>query len=161
MKDLVKNTNNGTCRVCNKAVQWSRAKVSSHKRSNCPVVTAEEKILFRKRPLEDSMENDSNTSINANPYETNDYAASGGTSKTKNQPITHEKKAKIDAALGRLFFRTGIPFRILDSEAFRQFVEEINPEYAEVMPKSRTLPGTLLEKEYEPCWLSFRNSISF
>lgn len=143
LRDFVKETQKGTCKTCLKAVPWNQKKLGSHKRTNCAGASAEEKELFKitRQPatsLNNSdvwlIEEDSNTS---------------GTSSV----LTAAKKSEIDAALGRLFCRTGISFNVADSEAFKDFVRLLNPAYAEVMPKSRTVSGLLLDQEYEKAHL--------
>lgn len=63
-------------------------------------------------------------------------------------PLTAEKKAEIDTALAMLCFRTGVPFRFVDSDVFRHFVKLLNPEYARELPKSRSVSGVLLNTQY-------------
>lgn len=61
-----KVTNRGKCKACDKMVLWNREKVSSHKRSACFNIGAEERILFAKSSVE--MEDESECS-NEEPIE--------------------------------------------------------------------------------------------
>lgn len=128
----------GTCRTCNRVVSWNREKLGAHKRANCIGVTEQEKQLFRLHKAPAANLNNSDVSMHS---EDDDQA---------NAPyvLTNEKKTEIDAALAKLFFRTGIPFKVADADSFREFVKLLNPAYAEVMPKSQTVSGRLLDKEY-------------
>lgn len=136
LRDYNKPTNKGTCIACDKEVAWSREKLASQRRANCPNATAEEKERFRKSAPRTSI--GSNIEGNSS-MDTGDVDAA---------VLTTAKKEKIDAALAALRFRTWIPFRVVDSEAFRHFVALLNPTYADTMPKSRTVSGVLLDKEY-------------
>lgn len=138
LENYVKATKKGKCRACGKDVQWSSSKLCGHKRSNCSGATDAEKQLFRGNPQFSSRS------------DLNSLDDSGDTSLTVdlNVPISDEKKATIDSKVTKLFCRTGMSFRIADSEAFRDLVKELNPAYAEQMPKSRTFSGVLLDEEY-------------
>lgn len=128
----------GTCKACKKVVAWSRDKLGAHKRVSCAGSTAVDKDLFRIRKHPKSPRTEASSSHSMD------------TDETKREPyeLTEEIKDEIDAALAKLFFRTGIPFKVADSEAFRSFVKLLNPSYAEVMPKSPAVSGKLLDKEY-------------
>lgn len=135
-----KATKRGTCKECAKAVSWNREKLASHKRANCTEASDEQKELFRKR----SRTSDGNNSV----FEVTFDDSMDGTD-TGNFVITEDKKNEIDEKIGKLFFRTGMSLRILDSPAFRDLIIALNPAYAKVMPKARTLGGVMLNKEYE------------
>lgn len=138
LQDYNKLLNRGSCKVCGIAVTWNRAKLGSHKRANCVGVTAEEAALFCKQtPPTSNNVYDSDASMNSEEDAINNTL-----------PLTAEKIEEINTALAKWFFRTGLPFRVLDSEAFRYFVYLLNPAYASEMPKSRALSGVLLDKEY-------------
>lgn len=49
LENYNKLTNKGTCKTCGKEVQWNRIKLESHKRANCPEISAEERDLFAKK----------------------------------------------------------------------------------------------------------------
>lgn len=51
--------------------------------------------------------------------------------------------------LASFFYRTGISFRLADSESFRASVSQISPSYAKDMPSSQMLSGNLLDKSHK------------
>jgi hypothetical protein len=128
-----KTTSRGKCKSCSKLVPWSRDKVASHKRSNCVGLSNEERLIFVKRSHNESQLNSQNGD------------GSGGSS----QCLETEAMAKLrkDAAVGNFFLRTGISFRVADSQAFKDMVFCLDPSYNP--PSSRTLSGRLLDKQYE------------
>lgn len=141
-----KETDRGDCKGCGKKVLWKRDRLASHKRASCIGATEEEKEVFSKKA---KVEATTTTSSNIQhdtegPVVTYD----GGAVYVVVPIMTPEVKAEIDDALAMLCFRTGVPFRFLDSAVFKRFVELLNPQYAKQMPKSRTVSGTLLEKQY-------------
>lgn len=145
LRDYVKATNRGTCRGCVKTVIWGRVKLASHKRAACTTATAAEKEYFRKAP---TTSNAADSSLDTSMTSLDGSGAANTANNAEIPKLSDAKKEEIDSALATLCFRTGIPFRVIDSEAFRHFVGLLNPAYAEVMPKPRTVSGVLLEKEY-------------
>lgn len=57
-------------------------------------------------------------------------------------------KQEADRLLANFFFRTGVSFRLADSDAFINFFEKINPSYAASMPSAEKLSGTLSDQSY-------------
>lgn len=141
LHSYVKQTNRGTCKVCDKSVAWGKEKLSSHKRANCTGITDAEKEIFCKQTPRTSSANESGSSL--------DVSMNSVSGEEAAPELTAAKKAQIDSALATLCIRTGIPFRTVKSEAFRSFVHLLNPSYAEVMPTPRTVSGVLLDKEYD------------
>lgn len=125
-------TRRGKCKSCSKLVTWNRDRVASHKRTNCPSASAEDRKFFAKRKLQDvSFEDDSNDSFST-------------------QQIPYQiSKEDIDQAVGNFFYRTGISFRIADSPAWKHLISLLNANYAADMPSSKTLSGRLLDKQYD------------
>lgn len=132
-----KATGRGNCKGCDTSVSWKRTKVASHKRANCSAVTAAEKEIFRIRT---TSSNNSEADISMQSDDSGPY--------TLTPMLTVERKAEIDGALAMLCFRTGVPFRFINSDVFRHFVELLNPEYAREMPRAKTVSGILLDKQY-------------
>jgi hypothetical protein len=64
------------------------------------------------------------------------------------QVIVESSKETIDAAIGNLFYRSGISSRIVDSPAWNQMMTLFNPTYASNMPSSKALSGRLLDQQY-------------
>jgi Protein of unknown function (DUF 659) len=118
----------GKCKACGKDVSWGRERVAAHKRTNCSETNDETKRSFQGT-------SDSPTSSTQN---------------TDNQSeLSKEILGEIDSKLAKLFLRTGIAFRVVDSYVFKEFVEVLNPEYAKHLPSSKTLSGKLLDQQYE------------
>jgi hypothetical protein len=133
LRDFDKKTRMGICKTCAAPVKWQRDRVASHKRGKCDQVSGEERIFFSKRKHAES--------LNISGDDSNDASFS---------ETTHEAtKEEIDAALANAGIKAGIPFRFFDSPAFRYFVKLLNPEYAKVMPCSKTIGGSLLNNQYE------------
>lgn len=140
LKDYSKESNTGKCIVCAKSVQWARKRVASHKRENCSAASVEERRLFSEQPV---FSDDNDSSLGSTSEATNNVAID------ETNVLTAEKKSEIDSALSQLFFRTGLSFRILDSEAFGKYARLLNPTYAQQLPTSRTLSGVMLDREYK------------
>lgn len=139
LQNFDKRTGKGVCKACGKIVTWARVRLASHKRANCNGVNVAEKEQFRIiTPTTSSANNTNSISSNDISMEIIDDAFI----------LTPAKKEEIDSALANLCVRTGISFRIIDSEAFHNFVMLLNLAYAKVMPNSRTLSGAPLDKEY-------------
>lgn len=144
---FVGGTQKGTCKVCNKSVQWRKDRLGSHKRSNCIGVSDEEKQLFTKRKFQE---------VEVFYEDSTSSSSASGSGATGTQSAA-EKKAALDDLLATLFFRTGIPFRVLDSAAFRDLIEALNPEYAKKMPSAHTLSTKLLDQHYQKASQKLKN----
>lgn len=142
-----KATDRGNCKGCGKDILWKREKLASHKRVSCLGVTEDEKEIFAKK-AKTSANTSSSNQIDASNI-SDDVIGDGDAVFAVVPVLTPELKAEIDDALAMLCFRTGVPFRFLDSAVFRRFVELLNPQYAKEMPKSRTVSGVLLDKQYD------------
>ena len=120
----------GTCLAYNKTVQWSKERLAAHKRSTCPNASVEEKRLFSKRNYESS-------------HLINDSQQLSSTFNSPTQrvhpPINEELKNDINTKLANFFYRTGISFRLVESEAVKDFVKSLNPSYASVIPNAEAL----------------------
>ena len=131
-------TRRGICKSCLKSVIWKRERVCSHKRVNCDAATAEEKLFFSskdyknpsKRAREHAFEDISNDSVEA----------------IQTPRASEDQK---DTAFGNIFYRTGISFRIADSEAMKKFVIALDPEYSKKIPSSKSLSSRLLNRQYD------------
>lgn len=138
LRDLDKRTHLGTCLSCEKKVGWAKEKVAAHKRSNCPNATADEKKMFQKRRAQEM--------LNCSDISFDGEVSTSNVSVT--QTMDEEQKQEADRLLALFFYRTGISFRLADSESFKEFVSKINPSYAEAMPSAKMLSGSLLDKSY-------------
>jgi hypothetical protein len=140
LEDYNKNTYKGTCKACTKPIKWSRDAVIGHKRQACPNSTEEDRSFFqeladRKKPRY-SFEFSQQQSTNSNPSE------------QIQQPLSQEGIDELDALFGDCFYRTGIAFRIADSDVIKRFVQKLNPAYAPHLPSSKKVSGILLDKHY-------------
>lgn len=124
LKDFDKQSNRGKCRACRKRVLWSKERLSGHKRASCPAISEEEKRKFSKISIENI-----NNIISIDKVQ----------SKVENQILTEEQKQSIHTKLAKFFFRTGISLCLADSEAFKDFLQSLNPLYAEIMINSKVL----------------------
>ena len=139
LENLDKATRRGNCKVCLKKVNWARDSIGSHKRKNCPDASNEEKNFFKKKKF-------NATSYQFNPNESSSSMTADDESMDCN--ITDEKRREVDSKLANFFYRTGISFRLVDSDAFKDFVKALNPRYAEVIPSAKTLAGRLLDEQF-------------
>jgi Protein of unknown function (DUF 659) len=73
--------------------------------------------------------------------------------------LTAEKKQQVDEALARCFYRTGIPFRFVDSSVFHDFVMLLNPEYENSMPSAKSVAGSLLTREFNKALSKLKNTL--
>ena len=137
LKERDKRRNNGSCKSCEKSVKWSRECVASHKRRNCS--DDEGKRFFAKRKFTEQSVNNASVSDESLSFD----------GILIQQELTDEKIAEINTKLAKFFFRTGIPFRLAESGAFKELLAALNPAYAEHMPSAHTLSGTLLDQEYQ------------
>ena len=142
LTNLDREKRSGTCLACNKTVQWSKERLAEHKRSTCPNASVEEKRLFSKRNYESSHLINDSQQLPSTP---------DSPTQRIHPPINEELKNDIDTKLANFFYRTGISFRLVESEAFKDFVKSLNPSYASVIPNAKALSGSLLDKQYTKC----------
>ncbi|KAG1689997.1 hypothetical protein DVH05_028508 [Phytophthora capsici] len=62
--------------------------------------------------------------------------------------ISDVEVESISALLADLVFRTGIPFRVVDSSCMKAFVKALRPAYANRMPSGRSISGKHLDAKY-------------
>jgi hypothetical protein len=63
--------------------------------------------------------------------------------------MTQEEIERINSHLAAFFLRSGIALRLVESDAFKQLVEALNPGYACHMPCAKTLSGPMLDQQYQ------------
>lgn len=129
-----KQTHRASCRSCGKLVQWKREAVASHKRGSCANVSEEEKRFFAK-------------DINSTGSEL--------------QPTlgTENSWKEIDSAIAKFFFVTGTSLNIVESAPFKDFIESLNPAYAQRIPTASMLSEELLDQEYLKLKLRFHKAL--
>lgn len=144
LQNYVKATSRGSCKSCGKDVKWAKETLASHKRANCAAASEDEKRKFAKRRHgEISSTASGNISFDGDQFNDKENAP---------QSFNSEQKKIIDEKLANFFFRTGISFRLADSDAFKDLVNSLNSQYSDAMPSSRTLSGPLLDAKYTKCF---------
>lgn len=143
LEDFVKPTKRGTCKSCKKQVNWSRDSVGKHKRATCDTATIEEKRIFSKRTS-------ASASLNGSSLGT-DAENENVEIEISHCKLTPEQLEGFNCKLANFFFRTGISFRVGESEVFKEFVRALNPAYADELPSAKVLAGSLLDKQHERC----------
>jgi hypothetical protein len=105
LENYNRTTNRGACKSCLQLVQWTKERIANHKRGSCQNFSAEEKSLFAKRKFSEMARQDLYIGVNSSDssFQENPTAE-----------VTHQED--IDAAFPNFFFRTGIAFRIADSQ---------------------------------------------
>lgn len=71
--------------------------------------------------------------------------------------ITPVQKRKIDRCLLRLFTRDFQPFTVVEDEGFKNFVQELNPNYS--LPNRRTISSSWIPAAYEECKRNVLNKL--
>ena len=142
LQDWDRANRRGNCKACGLSVPWSMDRVASHKRGTCTAVTAEEKRKFAKRVADNLNTSDANISAELNQSMRKECS---------NCDLTDEMTKEINSKVADFFFRTGISFRLADSDVFKEMIKSLNPAYAESMPSARTLSGPLLDHQYAKC----------
>lgn len=143
----------GFCKSCEKIVPWSRGRVTSHKSANCPAISEQEKAFFRSQNNQKVIR----TVSVASSLIDDSSAASEVTQTSKRQKvlsgfldtISVGQRDAASQAFAKLFFRTGIPFRVADSLAMKDFVKKLRPAYVDLLPSAEVIGGTFLNKEYD------------
>lgn len=138
LRDYCYSTGKGFCKKCDKGIHWARESVRGHKRKACPNSTDEERAFFEELTrLKKSKPNNSFTLDNS------DLDVSSN-------ELSDDQRKTIDEAIGNFFFRTGIAFRLADSEAFINMIKQLNPTYAKgSMVNSKKISGPLLDAQYD------------
>ncbi|KAK1928396.1 hypothetical protein P3T76_016154 [Phytophthora citrophthora] len=176
---------NGRCRVCGNKVPWTRDRVTSHKTSrNCVGQSDDEAILFRslkqmkvnaevamivgiKRPAESiSLPKGQHPAAEREALEDKHPVAERATL-LRLQPatsfvdrVTVSETARIDAALANLVFQTGMSFRIVDSQAMKDFARALRPAYADRMPSARSIAGKFLNSAHSELMERVLNAVN-
>jgi hypothetical protein len=65
--------------------------------------------------------------------------------------LQENEEQKITEALCKLIFGCNLPFSIVESPLFKNFIKTIRPAYVDKIPGRKRLSTTLLEKCYESC----------
>lgn len=155
VKDYLTNKfgEKGYCRSCNRVVSWARAKVLSHKRTNCANATVDERQYFsslRQSNVVSIAQTESpiaRSTSNARPTNTN-------SSPQQNivrfmDHMTEGNRSLITQRLASFFFRTGLSFRAVESAALKDLMEALRPAYTDCIPSVKTLRTNLLLLQYE------------
>lgn len=107
--------------------------------ASCPGASVEEKRKFSKRSYAENLNESGDASISGDNED--------------------QERQTVDMKLANFFFRTGISFRLADSESFKDFVKSVNPVYASSLPSARKLAGPLLDAQYKKCFKLLQETI--
>ncbi|KAF4149993.1 hAT family C-terminal dimerization region [Phytophthora infestans] len=155
----------GKCRVCRRDVPWVRERVISHKVSNnCEGISENEKGLFMDlkhlragRVVVSVGTKRATTHVRpASPHKKRLFLQ---TTANFLDAISKADAAHIDAAMADLVFRTGISFRVIDSEAMKKVIRLLRPSYVEIMPSARSIAGKHLNSTYNKLLSRVREAI--
>lgn len=138
----------GACKSCGKVIPWARKRVLSHKTASCTSITDDERaFFFNQRRLR--------TTPRVSPQKR--HRADDDEHVVQVQPAAHSwvdccsvaDRDRITSSLANLFYRTGIPFNIVDSGAVREFLAAVRPAYAPIKPSAKALAGSHLNHAYD------------
>ncbi|KAG3105535.1 hypothetical protein PI124_g4898 [Phytophthora idaei] len=140
----------GKCRVCERKVPWVQGRVISHKTpKNCVGGSEDEREMFRQLRADKIV-----VVVPAGAKRPASLAAPAAGPPAKPMrlqstanfvdTITEKDAARVDAARANLVFRTGISFRVVDSNAMKEFVRALRPSYVERMPSAPSIAGKCL-----------------
>lgn len=135
-----KKKTRATCKACKKLVTWTQAALASHKRVNCPGISKDDKGKLAKRPHGSSLVK--YIDDQASQQESASNSSFGSI-------LSDEKMNEIDMKVTNFFFRTGISFKLVESNDFKELVQALNPEYFQQLPKVDALRGRLLDEQYK------------
>ena len=62
--------------------------------------------------------------------------------------FTAGKRDAITKSLCSFFYRTGIPFKVIESQSFKDFIKTIRPVYVDSIPSKKSVAGACLDREY-------------
>lgn len=65
--------------------------------------------------------------------------------------VSDKELDELHTKLCSFFFGCNIPFNVIESDHFKNFIKALRPAYALHLPGRKALSSTLLEKEYERC----------
>ncbi len=63
--------------------------------------------------------------------------------------LTVGQRDDITESFATLFYRTGIPFRVAESNAMKDLIKKLRPAYSDFIPSAATIGNSLLTKEYD------------
>jgi len=140
----------GKCKTCKDSVVWSREKVRVHK-SKCKHSTAEERALFTKTSSKRSYSEISlsEAGVSQVSHQSSSHAAKRLPSPNWVDKLLPGARDNITQKVADMFYRTAIPFAIVDSAAFKDMMAAARPAYGPLLPTSRTLSGVLLDKTFK------------
>lgn len=65
--------------------------------------------------------------------------------------VTNEEIEELNIKLASFFFGCNIPFSVVDSDHFKNFIKALRPAYSSQLPGRKALSTTLLDQEYQRC----------
>jgi len=159
LTDKNQSTKKGKCIQCQKLVYWSADKLYSHKRSNCTIPKSEQH-LWAAKPSATTMfvnvgvTSKTSASVHSNDEESASHQSTPGPAKVRLlesyvDRISQDESSEIKRLISRFVYRTGIPFRVVESNAFHELVKRLRPAFYKcVLPSAKTIAGSYLDFEY-------------
>lgn len=118
----------------------------SHKKAGCDSMSDDERTFFR---LQHKMRTGVQTDAPKDRHPKH-VCLRGDQPSTAQwiDSISIEERDRITDALAALFYRTGVPFNVVDSSVMRNFIATIRPAYTAHLPSGKSLAGTHLNHSY-------------
>lgn len=147
-KTLISNKlfSRGICIKCKKDVYWATTNLASHKRTNCTISEDDKKFWVNLKKKEVEVVVVASDNVNVSPAEPKKASSS---LRQYTDTITESVINAANKALAKVFFRCALPFRVVESSAFKQFVNVIRPSFGQHMVSANTLSGRYLDEEYK------------
>ncbi|ETK94768.1 hypothetical protein L915_02238, partial [Phytophthora nicotianae] len=155
---------NGKCRNCGGIVPWARDRATSHKRTSCPSNSAEDKKKFFQEIGATKRGQQTANNVAVLAFSSSKYSGDGcvvASEEASSPPkririgdvaastwidcLSMADRDGITAALAALIFRTGVPFRIVESGAMRHLVDIIPPSRP-VHPNAKQISGSIFNQ---------------
>ena len=136
------NKGRGKCRKCSKSCQWSKERVQMHIR-NCEKSSDDEKLMFPTK-LQTTLK--TNSSIE-NPQHLTPELPSCSTNTLKE-------------AIANFIFKSGVSFRVVELDCFKEMFFVINPALVEAIPSRKELSTDLLDAEYDKVQRKIHNVLT-
>ena len=145
INEYLKNENGakGTCRTCSKEVQNKVISTSSQSQSA---------LTYSQSQYSQSALNDATSS----GFDGNSVAGDGPSNKRQKiqlsmgpflDNLTVGQRDDITESFTTLVYRTGIPFRVAESNAMKDLIKKLRPAYSDFIPSAATIGNSLLTKE--------------
>jgi hypothetical protein len=134
-------TKKGKCKLCQKEVYWSNDKLYSHKRTNCTVPQSDLHLWAAKSAVTTMLVNLGSVSSSSNIGGESSGVEDSNQSLDTPRPqkirvmesfvdrINQDEADEIKMLISRFVYRTGIPFRTIESQAFSDLIRRLRPAF--------------------------------